>query len=238
MRPILALATLPGPPAECRARWVKTRPSTSEVSSMVPPSFLTTAMSFRSTLVAVAGSMTLRMASTASGARMSLLLEMTFELSEVVAALISSSRSARSTGMDMLCHRKARRRRVQPRWVRPELWRGAGWLRRERPGCVRAHLQDLLRLPGGEQKGLRDDGGVDALLEQDLRLVQQRAGDDGHRRRAVTCLHVLRLGQVDEHLGGGVSHLHLLQNCRPVVGDDHLILGRGDLRSRPRGQAW
>ena len=106
MRPILALATLPGPPAEWRARWVKTRPSTSEVSSMVPPSFLTTAMSFRSTLVAVAGSMTLRMASTASGARMSLLLEMTFELSEVVAALISSSRSARSTGMDMLCHRE------------------------------------------------------------------------------------------------------------------------------------
>mmetsp|Transcript_27810 Transcript_27810/g.65685 ORF Transcript_27810/g.65685 Transcript_27810/m.65685 type:complete len:452 (+) Transcript_27810:162-1517(+) len=54
-------------------------------------------------------------------------------------------------------------------------------------------LQDLLRLPGGEQEGLRDDGRVDALLEQDLRLVQQRPGDDRHGRRAVTCLHVLRL---------------------------------------------
>jgi len=43
----------------------------------------------------------LRIASTARGARMSLLFEMTLELSEVVAALISSSRSARSTGMDM-----------------------------------------------------------------------------------------------------------------------------------------
>lgn len=37
----------------------KTRPSTKLVSSIVPPNFLTTLMSFKSTLVAVLGSITL-----------------------------------------------------------------------------------------------------------------------------------------------------------------------------------
>eukprot|EP00962_Isochrysis_galbana_P000700 scaffold190_cov112-Isochrysis_galbana.AAC.3 len=68
---------------------------------MVPPSFLTVAMSRRSTLTAVAGSMTECKASTASGASRLELLEMTLELSEVAAALISCSLSMRSTGMDM-----------------------------------------------------------------------------------------------------------------------------------------
>jgi len=62
----------------------------------------------------------------------------------------------------------------------------------------------------GQEEALRDDGGVDALLEQDVRSVQQRAGDDGDRRRAVARLNVLRLGQVDKHLGSRVRDLHLL----------------------------
>mmetsp|Transcript_41360 Transcript_41360/g.113800 ORF Transcript_41360/g.113800 Transcript_41360/m.113800 type:complete len:315 (+) Transcript_41360:1237-2181(+) len=101
INPILASFTLVGPPAACATFWVKTKPGTSSVSSIVPPSFFTTAMSRRSTLVAVAGSMTASIASTASGASSPELFEMTFELSEVEAALMSSSRLARSSGTDM-----------------------------------------------------------------------------------------------------------------------------------------
>eukprot|EP00965_Chrysotila_dentata_P142396 4707695-Pleurochrysis_carterae.AAC.1 len=93
MSAILALGTRVGPEAACDAFWVKTMPRTSSVSSMVPPSFLTTAMSRRSTLVAVAGSMTAVRASTASGARSEALFEITLELSEVEAALTSVARS-------------------------------------------------------------------------------------------------------------------------------------------------
>ena len=101
--PILAFAILVGPPAACDAFCAKTNPSTSSVSSIVPPIFLTTLMSRRSQLTAVAGSMILRIASTASGARRPALFEITFELSEVDAARISCSRSARSTGTDIAC---------------------------------------------------------------------------------------------------------------------------------------
>jgi len=45
----------------------KTRPSTSYVSSMVPPSFLTIRISLRSIFVAVFGSMTFMTALTANG---------------------------------------------------------------------------------------------------------------------------------------------------------------------------
>ena len=98
--PILASTTLVGPPAAWVAFCVKTRPLTSSVSSMVPPSRLTTAMSFRSTFVAF-GCRIESSASTARGASRLALFEMTFELSEVDAALMSWSRSARSTGTDM-----------------------------------------------------------------------------------------------------------------------------------------
>jgi len=67
---------------------------------MVPPSFLTTAISRRSTFVAF-GSRMDSMASTASGARSEALFEMTLELSDVDAALMSWSRSLRSTGTDI-----------------------------------------------------------------------------------------------------------------------------------------
>ena len=100
MSAILAFATLVGPPAACEAFCVKTRPLTSSVSSIVPPSFLTTAMSRRSTFVEFASQIE-SIASTASGASRLALLLMTFELREVDAALISCSRSSRLTGTDM-----------------------------------------------------------------------------------------------------------------------------------------
>mmetsp|Transcript_5574 Transcript_5574/g.18892 ORF Transcript_5574/g.18892 Transcript_5574/m.18892 type:complete len:266 (-) Transcript_5574:7-804(-) len=101
MSPILAWGTRVGPPAALTACWVNTRPSTSSVSSIVPPTFFTMATSRRSTLVEVAGSITRRMASTAMGASTAAFCETTLELSEVLATLMSSSRSVRLTGTEM-----------------------------------------------------------------------------------------------------------------------------------------
>ena len=46
---ILAFSILVGPPAVTTTVWLRTTPSTSSVSSMVPPTFLTTRISRRST---------------------------------------------------------------------------------------------------------------------------------------------------------------------------------------------
>lgn len=58
-----------GPPEFLTTFWVSTNPSINSVSSIVPPTFLTIRISFKSTLVAVAGSITRNTASTAIGAR-------------------------------------------------------------------------------------------------------------------------------------------------------------------------
>mmetsp|Transcript_92562 Transcript_92562/g.239017 ORF Transcript_92562/g.239017 Transcript_92562/m.239017 type:complete len:232 (+) Transcript_92562:952-1647(+) len=102
MRPIFASATRRGPLAFFAIFCVSTSPSTSSVSSVVPPIFLTIRMSFRSTLVAVFGSMTLSTASTAIGASRSALCETTLEFSDVLALCSSWSRFDSSTGMEML----------------------------------------------------------------------------------------------------------------------------------------
>mmetsp|Transcript_82216 Transcript_82216/g.233071 ORF Transcript_82216/g.233071 Transcript_82216/m.233071 type:complete len:281 (-) Transcript_82216:7-849(-) len=101
MSPIRAFATRVGPPAALDTFWVSTRPSTSSVSSVVPPSFFTSRMSLRSTFVAVFGSMILSTASTAIGASSSEFCETTFEFSAVAALRRSWSRSSRSTFTDI-----------------------------------------------------------------------------------------------------------------------------------------
>lgn len=92
MRPILAFSTFLGPftPADF---WVNTNPSTNSVSSTVPPSFSITLISFRSTVVGLCGSTTLRTASTAMGARRLDCWDTTFELREVEADLMRDSLS-------------------------------------------------------------------------------------------------------------------------------------------------
>jgi len=50
MMAILAFSILVGPPADTTTFWFKTTPSTSSVSSMVPPTFFTIRISRRSTL--------------------------------------------------------------------------------------------------------------------------------------------------------------------------------------------
>mgnify|MGYP007104980570 CR=1 FL=1 len=89
-----------GPPlAELGLHLSKTIPSMSSVSSMVPPIFLTSLISLRSTLTAVCGSMTLRMASTAIGDKSSQLEATTFELREVLTHSMRVSLLVMSTGM-------------------------------------------------------------------------------------------------------------------------------------------
>mmetsp|Transcript_11208 Transcript_11208/g.18960 ORF Transcript_11208/g.18960 Transcript_11208/m.18960 type:complete len:223 (-) Transcript_11208:49-717(-) len=75
------------------------RPSTSSVSSMVPPSLVTTLMLRRSTLVSVSGLMMWRTASTAMGDRICVYWATTLEPREVEALLNKDSRSLRLTGM-------------------------------------------------------------------------------------------------------------------------------------------
>jgi hypothetical protein len=69
IKAIFALVMRVGPPAECAVPCGKTRPLTSSVSSIVPPSLLTTLMLLKSTSVAVAGSITSKTALTAMGAK-------------------------------------------------------------------------------------------------------------------------------------------------------------------------
>ena len=58
INPILAFSILLGPPALLMTFWVKIKPSIMSVSSIVPPNLVTKRISRRSTLIAVAGSMT------------------------------------------------------------------------------------------------------------------------------------------------------------------------------------
>mmetsp|Transcript_46781 Transcript_46781/g.106181 ORF Transcript_46781/g.106181 Transcript_46781/m.106181 type:complete len:261 (-) Transcript_46781:51-833(-) len=96
--PILAFWTLEGPPATRETFCVSTRPSTSSVSSVVPPSFFTSLTSFKSTFVAVAGSITFSTASTAMAASSAELCDTTLEFKEVCALWMSCSRLVSSTG--------------------------------------------------------------------------------------------------------------------------------------------
>mmetsp|Transcript_5125 Transcript_5125/g.13160 ORF Transcript_5125/g.13160 Transcript_5125/m.13160 type:complete len:250 (+) Transcript_5125:495-1244(+) len=87
MRPILAFSTRLGAPETLLLFFLKTSPSTSSVSSTVPPTCWTTRMfSLISTLLAVSGLITRSVASTAIGERICESPLTTLELSEVVAA--------------------------------------------------------------------------------------------------------------------------------------------------------
>lgn len=69
MMPILAFSIRVGPPACVMTFWFNNTPSISSVSSMVPPTFLTSRISRRSTLVE-AGVTRRRTESTAMGDKM------------------------------------------------------------------------------------------------------------------------------------------------------------------------
>ena len=98
---ILAFSIFVGPPAVCLAPRSKTKPRTNSVSSIVPPTCFTILTSFRSTFVAVAGSITPNTASNAIGAKTSALLCTTLDARQVLTASKTDSRSNKSTGRAM-----------------------------------------------------------------------------------------------------------------------------------------
>ena len=120
IKAILAFSTRVGAPKPI-VFWSRTRPSTSSVSSIVPlrkqnnwilrsienifvsyPSFLTTRISRKSTLVSTTGLITLSTAWTAIGARRCVCWETTFEFNDVDALRSNDSLSLSSVGMLIL----------------------------------------------------------------------------------------------------------------------------------------
>lgn len=101
IRPILAFSILTGPLAPLRTGWVRTRPSTSSLSSIVPPTFLTTRMFLRSTLSAVLMSIVLVTALTAMGPRRFEYCETILDEREVLAACRRADVSLSVMGRDM-----------------------------------------------------------------------------------------------------------------------------------------
>ena len=86
-------------------------------------------------------------------------------------------------------------------------------------------LEDLLGLVVGEPVSGGDDCGVDVGVDQVGGLLEELAGEDDAGCGTVPDLGVLGLGDLDEHLGGGVLHVHLFQDCHTVVGDDDVADG-------------
>ena len=86
-------------------------------------------------------------------------------------------------------------------------------------------VQDLLGLDGGEPVAAGDDSGVDVGFDQVNGLLQQLPGQDDRAGGPVPGLLVLRLGDLHQHLGGGVVDIDLLQDGDAVVGDDNIAKG-------------
>merc|ERR1719318_446276 len=98
MNPILAFSHFLGP-LILAAFCSNTNPSTSSVSSTVPPGFLIILISLRLTLFSLTGSTILRTASTAMGESSALFWDTTLEQREVLAAFRRDSLSERSSGV-------------------------------------------------------------------------------------------------------------------------------------------
>ena len=84
--------------------------------------------------------------------------------------------------------------------------------------------EDLASLVARESHGVRDDRRVHASVEEADALVEEGSAEDGDGGGAVARDDILRLGELDEHLRGGVGHLHLVQDGGAVVGDGHVVV--------------
>jgi len=101
--------------------------------------------------------------------------------------------------------------------------------RRRRRRLERTHRLEVLdgqRAGGLEALGNFD--GVQALHQQQLGLLQQRAREHDDARGAVADLVVLAGRQLDNQPRNLVLHLHLCQDRRAVVGDRHVAVGRDE----------
>lgn len=101
IRPILAFSILRGPPALLITGWVRTNPSTSSLSSIVPPTFLIIRMFLRSTLSADFMSIVFITELTAMGPSRFEYCDTILEESDVLAAWRRAAVSVREMGSDM-----------------------------------------------------------------------------------------------------------------------------------------
>mmetsp|Transcript_36845 Transcript_36845/g.86037 ORF Transcript_36845/g.86037 Transcript_36845/m.86037 type:complete len:312 (-) Transcript_36845:113-1048(-) len=94
------------------------------------------------------------------------------------------------------------------------------------PQFVHLHHKLLLDVGhGGFQRpsvSRHDARGMDSLPNQLVAPSQQLRRHDYDAGGAVTDLLVLEVRELDEHLGGGVLHLQLLENGGTVVGNGHV----------------
>jgi len=86
-------------------------------------------------------------------------------------------------------------------------------------------IDDLHGLVAGHAVPGGDDGRVDVGIDEVDGLLQQLAGEDHRGGGPIPALLVLGLGDLHEHLGGGVLDVDLLQDGDAVVGDDDVAHG-------------
>ncbi len=83
----------------------------------------------------------------------------------------------------------------------------------------------LQGLDGGQSVTVGDDGGVYVGVDQVDGLLQQLAGQNDGGGGPIAALLVLGLGDLHQHLGGGVVDIDLLQDGYPIVGDRYVPHG-------------
>lgn len=178
MIPIFAFSIRVGPPAALTTVWLRTTPSTSSVSSIVPPTFLTTRMSRRSTLedVGVTRRVT---ADTAIGARVEEYWDTIYTRTDVELG------NAHEQGHSYLRVKGSCRGTQQSGFVFQVYWR-------------RELFKVFDRFGGCLEEGFSDDSRVNALLQHPLCSTKKTACQDDDGCRSVTGLNILGRGQVDQ----------------------------------------
>jgi hypothetical protein len=63
---------------------------------------------------------------------------------------------------------------------------------------------------------------VDLVLHKFVGSLQKLGGEDDDGGSTITNFSILDLGELNEHLSGGVSDFQLLKNCGAVICDGHI----------------
>lgn len=76
---------------------------------------------------------------------------------------------------------------------------------------------------------------MDTLLEELLTGVKEGSSDDNDGGGSISGFNILSLGDLDEHLGGRVDDLHLLEDGGSIVSDEDLSFGVLNLSGKKTG---
>jgi len=71
---------------------------------------------------------------------------------------------------------------------------------------------------------------VDSLVQELLGGSEKSTGHHDDGGSSISSLNILSLGDLDEHLGGGVDDLHLLEDGGAIIGDQNSTLAVLDLK--------